>query len=211
MKVSQYMARQYANPTGLFGRVITSLLLNRANKDSNDAVFTDLEIQPGDRVLEVGFGGAKLLFDIARNSPCSEVSGVEKSTAMLQRAKARVQRDRALREVKLICGDIATLAFPEHSFERVCSVNTVYFWSDLQACCEQLARVTTPNGRVVLGFGSGDRLRQAGYTEHGFVFHSADEIHQATAQVGLHLIRLNRLERSNKDPFFIASYSNHAE
>ena len=68
MKVSAFMARQYANPSGIFGRLITANLLNRANIKLNEVVFDLMEIADGDIILEVGFGGGELLFQIAEKS-----------------------------------------------------------------------------------------------------------------------------------------------
>ena len=61
IKVSRFMAEQYANPSSLFGRLITAGLLNRANQKSNQAVYKALDIQPQHRALEVGFGGGSFI------------------------------------------------------------------------------------------------------------------------------------------------------
>jgi len=90
------MADQYANPSGLFGRLITAGLLNRANQKPNQAVYKALDIQPQHRVLEIGFGGGSLLFQIAKHSGSSQTFGLEKSQSMLQRAQAKIQRDAKL-------------------------------------------------------------------------------------------------------------------
>ncbi|MGB0848548.1 MAG: hypothetical protein ACPGSM_17590 [Thiolinea sp.] len=34
LKVSRFMAKQYANPSGWFGRIFTAAMLNRANQQS---------------------------------------------------------------------------------------------------------------------------------------------------------------------------------
>jgi len=119
IKVSRFMAEQYANPSGLFGRLITAGLLNRANQRSNQAVYKALDIQPQHRTLEVGFGGGSLLFQIARHSGSSEVYGIEKSQSMLQRAQAKIQGDKKLSAIKLSFAGIDSLPYEDAYFDRI--------------------------------------------------------------------------------------------
>lgn len=182
------------------------MLLNRANRQSNNAVYESLEIEKGDCVLEVGFGGAELLLKIAQHSQCSELCGVEKSGHMVRRAQSLVQRKKLTSTVKLSVGCIETLPYLNNRFDRVCSVNTVYFWSDLDHCAAELARVTADTGKVVLGYGSGEKLAQSGYTENGFRFYPPAIIDQVMANAGLNLQHNHQMERLNKDPFFVSVY-----
>ncbi len=205
------MARQYANPAGLFGRVFTAGLLNRANRESNRAVYSSLDVTRGDRVLEVGFGGAELLFEIARRSGCSAAYGVESSEAMLVRARSRIRQDKSLNNTLLSKGEIEALPFADNSFDRVCSVNTIYFWRELTGSIRELARVTGVNGRVVLGFSSGEILLQSGYAEKGFQFYQPNDILQSMAKAGLSVLCNEKINRKNKDPFIVQAYCKDEE
>ncbi|MFT5115936.1 MAG: arsenite methyltransferase [Parasphingorhabdus sp.] len=209
MQISQFMARQYSNPTGWFGKFVTAKLLNRANRVANNAVYNALALTPSDRVLEIGFGGADLLFKIARDSPCNLLQGVEISSTMIDRAQSMMAKDKKLAFTKLSPGSTANLSFCNGSFDCVCSVNTVYFWNDLDKCCFELARVTSKNGRVVLGFGTGEKLHQAGYSEKGFKFHHPDAIQKSMEKAGLDLSNSRRIDRSFKDPFYVLVFSRH--
>ncbi len=206
IKVSRFMAKQYANPSGWFGRIFTATLLNRANQQANLAVYAALGLQAQHRLLEVGFGGAELLFHIARHSACTQIFGVEISQAMLQRAQNMIRRDTVLSGIQLATGGISALPYENACFDRVCSINTVYFWPDLLQGCRELARVTANDGLVILGFGSGEKLAERGYSENGFHFYQPGNIHQAMSQAGLSLVQAQRMERKHKDPFFICIY-----
>ena len=200
------MAEQYANPSGLFGRLITASLLNRANQKSNEAVYNALDIQFKHRFLEVGFGGGSLLFQIAKHSGSSEIYGLEKSQSMLRWAQTKIQRDKKQSAIKLSLGGVDALPYEDAYFDRICSVNTLYFWPDLQQGCRELARVSADGALVVLGFGSGEKLAASGYTDKGFNFYKPEFIHQAMAEAGLNLVKEQRIERKSKDPFFVSTY-----
>ncbi len=206
------MAEQYANPSGWFGRIVTSSLLNRVNHTSNRAVFNALTIPENSRVLEIGFGGAELLVRIARDTDCLQVHGVEKSGAMLVRARKIVQSDNQLKDrVTLHHGDLAGLSQLTDLFDCWCSVNTVYFWPELESGANQIASVTRPGGQIVLGFGTGEKLAQNGYAGQGFKFYSPDRINQAMAEAGLQLEKEHRMDRNEKDPFIICTYRKHGQ
>lgn len=57
MNLSQYMARQFANPEGLLGKLFMGLYLNYVNVKGNALVYAILRFNPSSRILEVGFGG----------------------------------------------------------------------------------------------------------------------------------------------------------
>jgi len=98
------------------------------------------------------------------------------------------------------------LPYEDAFFDRICSVNTLYFWPDLQQGCRELARVSADNALVVLGFGSGEKLAASGYDEKGFNFYKPEFIHHAMAEAGLNLVNEQHIERKAKDPFFVSSY-----
>ena len=58
--VRAFLANQLGFPSGWFGRFLLRLL-NRNNAVMNDLVLQEIELQAGDRVLEIGFGGGNLI------------------------------------------------------------------------------------------------------------------------------------------------------
>ena len=72
----KFIARQLANPSGLFGRQVTVRWLTKANAPMNKLTLDQLNLQPHDRILEVGFGGGDLLEQIMATRPCDYVAGV---------------------------------------------------------------------------------------------------------------------------------------
>ena len=81
-------------------------------------------------------------------------------------------------------GDIAALPFASATFDRVFTINTIYFWPDLALALAELARVIRPGGVLVLGFTSIDDVRSAGLDRLGFMPRSSDELAVALAAQG---------------------------
>ena len=201
------MARQYANPNGLFGRFITTRLLNRANKKSNEAILNALNIAPGDRVLEIGFGGGDLLFRIASELPVEELVGVEKSKVLVDNAEDKISKLDFPCTIKVVNGAIENLPCPNNYFNHIVSVNTLYFWQNIEHCADEIARVTIPGGKIVLGFSAGEQLIDQGYAEQGFRFYHSEDIHQIMGKYNLALDRMDTIDRKHKNPFLVAVYS----
>ncbi|MEM7292170.1 MAG: class I SAM-dependent methyltransferase [Pseudomonadota bacterium] len=199
--VRNFMSRQYAKPTGLFGRLITAPLLNRSNKLANQLVFdTVAEGDPG-RIAEIGFGGGELLLRLAGTYPNKEIHGVEISSEMLIDMRIRSAR-LGINNLTLGRGGVDNLPFGSGSFDCVCTVNTVYFWSDLDAGLRELHRVLLPGGRAIIGMGSASHLRDRGFHERGFTLYSPDELHAAMQANGFNTDPLRQVERAERGPFY---------
>lgn len=89
-----------------------------------------LELQSSDRVLEIGFGPGKLIIQMAAITTEGVVEGIDFSEAMLKQA-SRVNKHHIFHgKVRLQRGECKNLSFENESFNKLCSINTLYFWKD---------------------------------------------------------------------------------
>ena len=202
MNFSQYMARQFANPEGLIGRLFMGPYLNYANVKGNALVYDALRLNPSSRILEVGFGGGDLLFRIAQGLQDGSIDGVELSEAMLQRASKKSRKNNFDSKLNFHSAMVENLPFDNAVFDCAYTVNTLYFWQDLAAGFRELARVIRPEGELVLGFGSAKALRSSGYEDRGFRLYDADEVIHACEQCGFIIDKLNKIERGRRGDFY---------
>lgn len=100
----------------------------------------------GDRILEVGVGTG---INVPLYPPSCQVTGIDLSDSMLEKARARVAR-LAVRNVHLLQMDAAALKFPDHSFDIVYAPYLISVVPDpVQVACEML-RVCRRGGRIIL-------------------------------------------------------------
>lgn len=196
------MARQSGNPQGLFGRLLMALYLDRSNRVGNQLVYETLAFEPQHRVLEIGFGGGSLLFRIAAELDEGQMIGMELSQPMLRNAIKRARRLNLKHKTQFLQGTIERLPFEDQDFDRICSVNTVYFWPDIDHGLTELCRVLKPGATLVLGFGHAETLRQQGYEDRGFNLFSDDAIKDAMNRNGFEVDVLSSVERGERGPFF---------
>jgi ubiquinone/menaquinone biosynthesis C-methylase UbiE len=159
-------------------------------------MFDLMALESDDRLLEIGFGGGALLMRSAHQVSTGSITGIELSEAMLANLE---KRTRSFANVKLQFGSVEDLPAESQSFSCVVSVNTVYFWRDLKRGLQEIARVSRPRARLVLGFGSDTGMRAAGYEERGFSLYSVEQISTCLESVGYSVQRVDRLERPNGD------------
>jgi ubiquinone/menaquinone biosynthesis C-methylase UbiE len=183
------VAAQLRRPSGRVAGLV-AWLLNRVNAPMNARTLELLEVATDDRVLEVGFGGGALLASMASVATRGLVVGVDFSPEVVERARRQLRGPVADGRVELRCADAAALPYPDESFSRACTVNTIYFWPDPQAVLAELRRVIAPDGRLVVTFGAKETAEKLPYTRHGFRLYEAAEVQALLEGAGFRAVRI---------------------
>jgi len=123
--------------------------MNRGNAGMNQNALDHLALTPDVRVLEIGFGGGATLPKLL--AVASHVTGIDRADDMVDAAKKRHADDIVAGRLRLDAGDISSLPYDDGSFDRVLTVNTVYFWPDLHGAMDEIHRVMAPEGELVVG------------------------------------------------------------
>ena len=96
------------------------------------------------------------------------VAGVDRSGDVIGWAQRRFSRQIKAGRAEFRQGDVESLPFSAAAFDKVCTVNTVYFWSSLEAGFAEIYRVLKPRGRVAVGFLPKERMDRMGMPEDIF-------------------------------------------
>ena len=152
MNFEKFFSEQASKPTGLFGRLIMSKIFDLGNAVLNDLVRELLTLQEDDHVLEIGFGTGKLINEMPRQAHRGLIEGIDFSSTMFDMAKKRNRPYIAKGRVKIVLGDFDKVEYRDNDFDKVCSVNTVYFWQDAEYTARKIQRVLRPGGKLMLGF-----------------------------------------------------------
>jgi arsenite methyltransferase len=187
----RFIARQLSRPTGLFGRIM-GRLMNRHNAKLNAYAVRQLDLTPSDRILEIGFGGGVTLPSLIAGA--AFVGGVDRSREMVRRAKARFSEAVSAGRAIFREGNVEELPFEVSSFGKVCTVNTVYFWSSLDAGFAEIHRVLSPGGRVVVGFLPKERMDRMGMPKDIFTSRAPEDVIAALTKAGFSDVRIERPE-----------------
>ena len=104
-----------------------------------------MNIQPGERVLEVGVGTGINLSLYPKQ--CS-VTGIDFSGSMLEKARERAAR-KGIRNVRLLQMDAADLKFADDSFDIVYAPYLISVVPDPVKVAQEMYRVCRPGGRII--------------------------------------------------------------
>lgn len=124
--------------------------------DSNEraarlAGVTALDVQPGQRVLEVGFGTGNEVLDLARLVGSSgTVAGIDISSGMLAVAQRKVDAADLSARVALQVADARQLPFADDSYDAVYSSFTLELFAadDVPLVLGEIRRVLRPGGKL---------------------------------------------------------------
>ena len=187
----RFVARQLSRPSGflagLFGR-----LMNWHNAEMNAFAVRQLEPTQYDRILEIGFGGGVNLPSLIAEA--AFVCGVDRSPDVVARARARFADEMDAGLADFHEGSVEALPFAAASFGKACTVNTVYFWSSLDAGFTEIRRVLAPGGRLVVGFLPKERMDLMEMPTDIFTTRAPGEVIAALARAGFEDVRIERPE-----------------
>jgi ubiquinone/menaquinone biosynthesis C-methylase UbiE len=104
-----------------------------------------LDIQPSDRVLDIGCGTASLFQFILGEFPNLQLIGVDISTRML-----KVANDKLGQHAIFLAAQAQGLPFRPDSFDIVVSCNMFHYLRRPEQCLSEIARILKPRGKVVI-------------------------------------------------------------
>jgi ubiquinone/menaquinone biosynthesis C-methylase UbiE len=174
-------------------------LWNTRNVALNDAAFECLALKPGDRVLEVGFGGGYLLGCMAAVLSEGLLAGVDASPAMVAFCEKRHRRLIEQGRLELRCASAESLPYPPNYFTRACSVNSIFYWQNAARAIAELWRVLAEGGTLVLCFTCKQSLGDRAFAAHGLVLYEGDEVQRMMEAAGFQQIRLLRAADQHRE------------
>jgi phosphatidylethanolamine/phosphatidyl-N-methylethanolamine N-methyltransferase len=104
-----------------------------------------MDIQPGERVLEVGVGTG---INLSLYPKTCQMTGIDFSSSMLEKARERAARD-GLRQMRLLQMDAADLKFADDSFDIVYAPYLISVVPDPVRVAQEMRRVCRRGGRII--------------------------------------------------------------
>ena len=112
-------------------RVLSPSSLNRS---ATSKIALELsEIQPADKILEVGFAHGKAIRNGSLLLENGLFAGIDISETMLTTAENRNRRLIEEGIVELKTANVENIPYSDDFFDKVFSVHTIYFWKDYRS------------------------------------------------------------------------------
>lgn len=145
----QDLDSQYRRPFGEVGRRIGEEMA-RDHVPENLWTVAQLNPQPTDRILEVGFGPGVAVEELLKRVTEGFVAGVDFSETMVEEASRRNAEAIQAGCADLRYGEASELPFPAATFDKAFSIHSIYFWPRPMSALKELHRVLKPGGLLVI-------------------------------------------------------------
>ena len=166
MKVRRFLARQLANPSGLAGRLVGQMM-KIANQEPTRLAIEALDVQPGNRVLDLGCGPGQAAEQLRSLTSPGQVIGIDQSSTMIRQAQRSNWRHVLAGEMEFHVAQFDALPFEDGSFDCVLASNVMYFWKDTGAALAEIRRILRPGGRLSVYVTSAESMSGWGFAEAG--------------------------------------------
>ena len=194
----RFISEQLNHPTGIIGRCLLPFIWNRRNRALNDITLSRLQPQQEDRILDVGFGGGYLIGRLLNIVTNGRICGVDASKSILEHGRTRFARAINAGTLDIQCCGVDSLPYPDRSFSKVCSVNSLFYWPDVHRGVCEIYRVLSPGGLVLLTFTSKEDLDKRGFSPELVHSFADKEVIDLLLDAGFSDVRLEQGKDNNR-------------
>ena len=171
----QAIASQLKHPTGEKG-IEMGNMMNETNINMTRHSIQNLQIEHGNKILELGHGNAghvEFIFEQAENI---KYYGLEMSELMFQEARQINRNYVSQKQAFFSIYDGNTIPFEDDSFNKVFTVNTIYFWQKPEKLLSEIYRVLESKGILCITFAEESFMKQLPFTQFEFELYSTEKV-----------------------------------
>lgn len=179
MKLSGIFTKHFKNPKGILGSVAGKIMAHE-NDELYKWTFKQMDIQPKDRILEIGFGPGEGLHMLLEEYKKVKADGIDPSQTMYDQAKKRNKEFISNGQLHLMKGTAEDLFADNHTYDKIYAVNNFPLWKDRFATLQRIQSLLKIEGELVITL----QPRQEEATrDQAFTY--ADEIQHLLMEAGL--------------------------
>ena len=150
-RIFTHVVGQFHRPHGLGGQLAGWVMGHRSsNLQRNRWAVSLLDVQPTDRVLEIGFGPGIAVRELSEFATRGQILGIDHSELMVRHALRRNAAGVRAGRVDLRLGSIEALPELNGPVDAILSVNSIGFWQDREARLGDLRARMRPGGRIAI-------------------------------------------------------------
>lgn len=187
------LAQNLANPEGEKGIEIGEMM-NATNIGMTLESIKALLIEDSEHILEIGHGNAGHVKSILNRAQNIKYTGIDISATMHSEAKRLNEAFRDQADFVLYDGE--KLPFEDNTFDKIFTVNTVYFWKQPVDYLNEVYRVLKKTGIFILTFAQKDFMEKLPFTQFDFTLYNTDEMEETVS--GSYFSRMTVSERGEE-------------
>lgn len=193
----QAIASQLKHPTGEKG-IEMGNMMNETNINMTRHSIQNLHIESGNTILELGHGNAghvAFIFDQAENI---KYYGLEMSELMFQEARQINRNFVSQKQAFFSLYNGTEIPFEDNLFNKVFTVNTIYFWQEPEKLLSEIYRVLQPKGILCITFAEESFMKQLPFTQFEFELYSTEKAEKLIEKSSFKIINKETLTEKVK-------------
>jgi arsenite methyltransferase len=190
MFFTKLIAKQMKEPSGIVGRFIIARGMNRTNADIFRSAIQILDVKSADRVLDIGFGGGATMEKMIGLASNGLIAGVETSSVMLKQGRKKFKQDIVQGKVELKEGSASSIPYGNNYFDKICTINCIYFWPDPVAGLKETFRVLKPGRILVVANYLKEEFERYPPSRYGFNIYSDNQLQKLLEDSGFSEIKI---------------------
>lgn len=191
----QIIAQNLANPQGEKGIEIGEMM-NDTNIGMTLESIQTLLIEDDEHILEIGHGNADHVKSILNKAINIKYTGIDISETMHQEA---IRQNAAFEDqAGFVLYEGKKLPFQDKTFDKIFTVNTVYFWEQPVDYLNEIYRVLKDNGTFVLTFGQREFMGKLPFTQFDFKLYSNSEMEDTVSKSHFKRMKISGREEQIK-------------
>lgn len=169
------IAGQLRQPTGEYA-IQVGEKMNEGNLHINLNTFEALELATGDNILEIGMGNGFFVKNILSTDNTLRYTGCDFSEIMVNEACKKNEIFIATGQAQFHLSDANDLPFEKETFDKVFSINTIYFWENSQIVLAEIWRVLKPKGQVTISLRPKSIMEHYPFVKYGFKMFAKEDL-----------------------------------
>lgn len=162
-------------PKGEIGKIVAKNM-NESNIDMTLTSINSLKIKDGNTVLEIGHGNCAHLNEVLKQAKNIQFFGLEISETMLNEAKRINSAFSTKNNITFQLYDGENLPFKNNIFDKIFSVNTLYFWKHPIKMLNEIDRVLKKDGVFALTFAQKKLMKSLPFVKDKFTLYDTIDL-----------------------------------
>jgi SAM-dependent methyltransferase len=192
MGLISVIGKQLQHPKGMLGKALFGWMTPKTIEHARWTADL-MNVQRDDDVLEVGFGNGANIALLAERASNGHVRGAEISKTAIEMASKKNARAITEGRVSLQEAPGGALPFDDGSFDKACTVATMYVIANPSAVFKEMYRVLKPGGLTAVTFPIRENFKRFKPAQtDGFHHHELADLEAAFRDAGFAETRIER-------------------
>lgn len=174
-QAAKAIAEQLRQPSGEYA-IQVGEKMNEGNLHINLNTIEALHLTSGDQILEIGMGNGFFVKNILSIDKTIKYMGCDFSKAMVEEAMKRNENFIQSGQARFLFADANNLPFENESFNKVFSINTIYFWESPQIVLSEIWRVLKPKGQITISVRPKSMMEHYPFVKYGFNMFAKEDL-----------------------------------